>query len=136
MRASLQAGSARSCVVTPAPAAAVDHVEADQRHVLTLPLCTVAAQGAQASCRTGRPYTHVLLHSKSSMCVFATLNHSHETVLRRWREERKRNFPSAANLAARESEAAAREARGELDPRRAPYATPARPQPLPVDVVS
>ena len=29
------------------------------------------------------------------------------------------NFPSAANLAARAAEAAAREARGELDPRRA-----------------
>lgn len=61
------------------------------------------------------------------MCVFATLDRPHETVLRRWREERKRNFPSAANLVARESEAAAREARGELDPRRAPFATLARP---------
>ncbi|KAK9837461.1 hypothetical protein WJX81_004274 [Elliptochloris bilobata] len=35
----------------------------------------------------------------------------------KWREERRRNFPSAANLAARAAEATAREARGELDPR-------------------
>ena len=42
----------------------------------------------------------------------------HRLGWRRWQEERRKAYPSEANVAARRAEAAERRARGELDPAR------------------